>query len=265
MISDGARSRAMVTGASAGIGRAFAERLAADGHDLVVVARRQERLAELTASLRDAGAHVDILVADLTVPEQLYEVERNAGDLDMLINNAGFGAYMPFIELDPDTAESLILLQLVAATRLTRAALPAMLARKSGAIVNVASMLAFSASIPSPPLPPRATYAACKSFLATFSELLATELAGTEVHVQVLCPAVVRTEFHAVMGMDPDDLPVPPMTADQVVNASLAGLSLGEVICAPPVEDATTITDYLQARTAAFQAGLTNQLASRYR
>jgi len=106
----------------------------------------------------------------------------------MLVNNAGFGAYMPFVQLDPSRAEEQIKLQIVAPTRLTRAALPGMIARKQGTIINVSSLLAFSGSLPSPPLPARATYAATKAFLNTFTELLHSELAGTGVRVQVLCP-----------------------------------------------------------------------------
>ena len=264
MSAKAARRRALVIGASAGIGQAFAERLAADGYDLVVVARRRQRLEDLAARLRESGARVDVLVADLTVPAELREVEQRTSDLGMLVNNAGFGGYMPFVQLDPDRAEALILLQVVAATRLTRAALPGMVARKSGAIINVASMLAFSASIPSPPLPARATYASAKAYLVAFSELLAGELAGTGVRVQALCPGVVRTEFHALMGMDPDRMPIPPMPAAELVQASLAGLALGEAITLPAVADTQVLTDYQKACGATFDSGRPNKLATRY-
>ena len=258
---------ALVTGASAGIGQAFAERLARDGHDLVIVARRQARLEELAARLRDGyGGHVDVLVADLATSGGLRAVERRASeDIAILVNNAGFGAYMPFVQLDADRAEALITLQVVAATRLTRAALPGMIARKRGAIINVSSMLAFSASLPSPPLPGRATYAAAKAFLNAFTETLHGELAGTGVQMQALCPATVRTEFHAIQGIDPDRSPVAPMSPEDVVQASLAALKLGEVICAPGVEDPAVISAYQQARTEVLQSGLMNRLASRYK
>ena len=259
------RPRALVTGASSGIGRAFAGRLAADGYDLVVVARRRERLEELAGVLRPGGVRVDVVAADLTRREDLREVEARAGDIDLLVHGAGFGGYMPFVQLDPDLAENLIGLQLVAATRLARAALPGMISRRSGAIVLVSSMLAFSESIPSPPLPPRATYVATKAFLNAFAELLSSELAGTGVQVQALCPAVVRTEFHQLMGMDPDRLLVPPMSADEVVSASLAGLALGEVITLPAVEDGELVAAYQHARTRTFENGRPNRLAARYR
>jgi short-subunit dehydrogenase len=182
----------------------------------------------------------------------------------MLVNNAGFGAYMPFLQLDPDAAEEQIKLQVIAPTRLSRAALPGMIARKNGTIIMVSSLLAFSGSLPSPPLPARATYAATKAFLNTFTELLHGDLAGTGVRVQVLCPATVRTEFHRIQGIDLDHLPVTPMSAEDVVQASLAGLKLGEIICVPGVEDSKVITEYQQARTLVVQSGMPNKLASRY-
>src|SRR2546421_5808698 len=157
---------ALVTGASAGLGVAFAERLAADGYDLVVVARRRDRLEELAERL---DANVEVLAADLADPTALGEVEARAAEgIDLLVNNAGFAGYRPFAELDPDVAENLIRVHIVATTRLSRAAVPRMIERGSGGIVNVASLLAFSGSIPPDPLPLRATYAACKSYMVTF-------------------------------------------------------------------------------------------------
>jgi uncharacterized protein len=119
----------------------------------------------------------------------------------MLVNNAGFGAYVPFVQLYPDPAEEQIELPVIAPTRLMRAALPGMITRKNGAIMYVSSLLAFSGSLPSPPLLARATYAATKAFLNIFTELLHNELSGTGVRVQVLCPASVRTEFHQIQGI----------------------------------------------------------------
>lgn len=267
--NEGVKPRALVTGASSGIGRAFAERFAADGYDLVVVARRRERLQELATKLRAThGAKVDIMVADLTQDADLRRVEQRAAEDDtllMLVNNAGFGAYLPFVQLDSNRAEEQIKLQVMAPTRLTRAALPGMIARQNGAIINVSSILAFSAALPSPPLPARATYAATKAFLNTFTELLHGELVETGVRVQVLCPATVRTEFHRIQGIDPDRSPVAPMSAEDVVQASLASLKLGEVICVPGVEDFHVIAEYQQAQTRVVQGGMPNKLASRYR
>jgi short-subunit dehydrogenase len=144
---------------------------------------------------------------------------------------------MPFFELAPERAEELIRLQVLAVTLLTRAALPGMIARKKGAVINVSSRLAFSASLPSPPLPKRAVYAATKSYINTFSRIVANELAGTGVRVQALCPGVVRTEFHEVQGMDASRFPVGIMSPEDLVAASLAGLARDEVICIPALDD----------------------------
>ena len=237
------RPTALVTGASSGIGAAFAERLARDGYDLIVVARRRERLAALAERLRaEHGGAVDTLPADLSRPGELAAVEQRIAEagaaLALLVNNAGFGAYMPFQDLDPDRAEELIRVQVVAVTRLTRAALPGMLARGQGAIINVSSRLAFSGPLSSPPLPRRATYAAAKAFINTFTQILADELAGTGVQVQALCPGVVETEFHDLVQIDRSRLHTLPMMAPvELVDASLAGLRLGEVICVPGLDD----------------------------
>ena len=239
--TESVRARALVTGASSGIGKAFAERLARDGYDLILVARRRDRLEALAARLsEESSVSVDVLAADLTKSDDLDKVEgRIAREpiLDLLVNNAGFGAYMPFVELAPGRAEELIRLQVLAVTLLTRAALPGMIARRKGAVINVSSRLAFSASLPSPPLPKRAVYAATKSYINTFSRIMANELAGTGVRMQALCPGVVRTEFHEVQGMDASRFPVGIMSPEDLVAASLAGLARDEVICIPALDD----------------------------
>jgi len=273
MTTDGKsrRAQALVTGASSGIGAAFAQRLAREGYDLIVVARRQERLEALAERLRrEEGVEVEVLVEDLVRDDDLRTVEQRLASSDslaMLINNAGAGGYAPFLDLDPVQAEALIRLHTVAPVRLVRAALPGMVARGSGAIINVASMLAFSAGVPAAaPLPKRAVYAAAKAFMTTFTEILHGELAGTGVRVQALCPAVVRTEFHEVTGTDMSR--VPPeliMEPDAVVQASLAALRLGDLICVPFLEDASSLT---AARNEAFGQAMNtrrDQVAARYR
>ena len=142
------RNLALVTGASSGIGTALAERLAKDGRDVLIVARRRERLEALAARLQaETGVNVDLRVADLTNPEQLLLVEdriAREGQLDLLVNNAGFAGYGPFAEIEPGVADRLTAIHIVAPLRLTRAALPGMMARRRGAVVNVASLLALS-------------------------------------------------------------------------------------------------------------------------
>ena len=262
-----ARRTALITGASSGIGAAFADRLAHDGYDLIIVARRRERLEALASRLRaEEGVSVDVLAADLTDPAELLGVEtaiEASPSLEVLVNCAGVAGYMPFVELPPDDAEALIGLHIIATTRLTRAALPGMIVRGTGTVINVASALAFSASIPAPPLPYRAVYAAAKSYLVTFTELLAAELRETAVRVQVLCPGVVRTELHEVAGYDVSHVPF-VMEPDDVVTASLAALELGEVVCLPSLADAGLLARVQEARTRVFDGARSSSMAERY-
>jgi uncharacterized protein len=262
------RPRALITGASSGLGEAFAERLAADGHDLIAVARREDHLLALADRLRDAhGTATEVLVADLAAPQDLPRVEARIAAvpaLDLLVNNAGFGGYRPFLQLDPDRAEELIRLQVLAVTRLARAALPAMVARGRGAVINVSSQLAFSAALPSPPLlPGRAVYAATKAYINALTQLLDGELAGTGVRVQALCPGVMRTEFYARMGTDVGRVPIRPMEPSAVVSASLAGLQRGEVLCLPGLDDASALDELRAAERRIFQRAWDHTLAER--
>lgn len=262
------RRTALVTGASSGIGAAFAQRMAHDGCDLIVVARRRDRLETLAARLRaEEGSAVEVVVADLAASADLKAVERvvvACETLAYLINCAGAGGYMPFVTLPADQAEDLIRLQVVAPTRLSRAAVPGMIARRRGAIINVSGGLAFSGALPAPPLPHRAVYAASKSYINTFSEILANELQGTGVQVQALCPGIVRTEFHAVAGLDVSQVPL-VLEADEVVTASLAGLRLGEIVCVPALKDMAPLAALDEARARIFAGVRTSVLADRYK
>lgn len=261
------QARALITGASSGIGLAFAQRLANEGYHLILVARRHERLVRLAHKLESQGITAEVLVADLATPEGLATVEQRAstGDVTMLVNNAGFQTYMPFVELDADLAEAQIRVQVTAVVRLSRAVLPALLARNAGAIVNVSSMLAFSAGMDQPFLPKRAVYAATKAFVNSFTETLSTELGGTGVKVQALCPAVVRSEFHDVDGKPVLRPNVPVMEPEDVVEASLAALALGDVICSPALAERSLVDHERQARHAVFGGGRGSELSPRYR
>jgi short-subunit dehydrogenase len=264
------RPLALVTGASSGIGAAYARRLAADGHDLVLVARRTDRLQRLAAELADRhGTRARVLTADLADRAQLAQVADRAaaGDLTMLVNNAGVAGYAPFTQADPALIQRLVTLHVLAPTLLARAATPGLRVQGHGAIVNVCSLLAFSSGITSPLLPARVTYAAAKAYLLAFSRALACELAGTGLRVQALLPPVTDTEFH--LGADPAGRPpMLTMRADDVVQASLTALRspAGEVICLPGNPDSTTRA--LEALADAEQAlltGATPELAARYR
>ena len=260
-------SRALITGASSGIGQAYAERLARDGYDLVVVARRRQRLEDLAQRLTEATrATVEVMAADLTDRAALAAVadHHRRQPVDLLVNNAGFGGYMPLVRLREARARELIDLHVTAATTLARAALPTMVERGHGAIVIIASLLAFSGSLPATPLPARAVYAGAKAYLVTFSETLANELRDTGVRIQVCCPGVVKTEFHDRLGIDPSRLGT-RMEPEAVVQASLMALAAGEVICVPGLPDPAAVGTLQEASRRLLQLGNVPELAPRYR
>lgn len=228
----GPRRLALVTGASAGIGAAFAERLARDAYDLVLVARRRDRLDELAEKLsRTHSRRVDVLTADLTAAEGVRSVEaRIAAEpaLELVVNNAGFGSSGAFADLDRDGEEEEVRLNVVALLRLTHAAIHAMKARGHGTVINVSSLAGFQ------PAPFNATYAATKAFVNSFTQGLAEELRGTGVRLQLLCPGFTRTEFQEVAGVATEDVPgFAWMSAEAVVEASVEGLRKGDLLVIP--------------------------------
>jgi uncharacterized protein len=240
--TEGSARLALITGASSGIGEAYAERLARDGWNLVVVARRQEQLDDLARRLAsDHSVHVRVIATDLADDAQLGALAADAAEmeLDLLVNNAALAHYMPFAELPPETAQALVRLNVLAPVVLARSVIQGMVARRRGAIVSVASLLAFSGSWEGPQLPRRAVYAASKSFLVTFTQVLASELRDTGVRVQVVCPGVVRTEFHSRQGIDLSA--VPRMDPADVVVASLYDLEHGVVVSIPGASDESAL------------------------
>lgn len=262
------RPIALVTGASAGIGQSFAEQLARTGHDLIVVARRRDRLEALAQRLTaEHKAQVDVVVADLATAAGVDAVAARAAaaPLDLIVNNAGFGGYRRFIDLDPKVADELLSVHIRAIVQVTRAALPEMVQRDRGGIVNVASLLALSGSaLPGNFMPQRAVYAGAKAFLLTFTQILASELAGTKVRVQVCLPGIVKTEFHDVQGFDTSKMP-PRMDPNDVARASLAALARGEVVCVPALEDVSALQRIDEAQRAVMAVATTPTLAARYR
>lgn len=253
---------ALVTGASSGIGAAFARQLAARGHNLIVVGRRADRLDALKQGF--LSVDVRVIAADLAAPEGLTVVADICAreEIALLVNNAGVSHYMAFAQLPADKAMELLAVKVVAPTMLARAAVPGMIARGAGKIVNVAGMLAYGAAAPLGPAAGRATYVGTLAHIVAFSQALAEELRPSGVQVQALCPGIVATEFHSRQGMDLSALP--RMSADDVVTASLRGLELGEVVCAPGVDRADLIAEATKAELAAFGAQ-SPELATRYR
>ena len=254
---------AVVTGASSGIGREYARRLASRGVDLIAVGRRPERLDELTAEF--SGFTVRTVAADLTTPDGIGQVIAAVADrpVTMLVNNAGVAHYKPFVELAPEQAAELVGVKVLAPTLLARAVAPGMVARGAGQIVNVSGMIAFSgpATLEQVPLR-RAVYAAALAHSVALSQTLHAELSPHGIHVQALCPGVVATEFHERQGLDLSA--VPRMSAADVVTASLSVLELAETVTAQGVERDQLLRDVFAAGLAAFGAQ-SPHLATRYR
>lgn len=229
-------SRSLVTGASSGIGEAFAAALARRGHDLVLVARRKELLAALADRLAsDFGVGVEVLAADLADSADLARVEQRLarGEIGLLVNNAGIGGLDGFLEADPATFDQMIAVNVTALTRLSRAAAAAMVARGEGAIVNVASGISFNV------MPGASVYAGTKGYVAQFTQALDAELAGSGIRFQALIPGLTRTNLGGAEDLGMFDRFPPEMVQapEAVAEASLAGLELGEVVCIPRLED----------------------------
>jgi short-subunit dehydrogenase len=222
---------ALVTGASSGIGAALARQLAAEGTDLVVVARDKARLDALAAELGGTGrpgggVAVEVLPADLADGASLAAVEARVADdrpVDLLVNNAGFGTYGPFVEADIDTETQEIAVNVTALVRLTHAAMRAMMPRARGSIMNISSMAALQAT------PGNATYGATKGFVAMFGEAVSSELAGTGVTVTTVLPGLTHTEFHERAGVEPRrPLGMPWQSADDCAAEALAAAHAGK-------------------------------------
>lgn len=194
---DFAGTTSLVTGASSGLGAEFARQLAARGSDLVLVARSAERLDALAGELRASHrVTVSTWTADLSLPDQVSRVAEQAAatEVGVLVNNAGFGTYGSFADLDAGREHDEVMVNAVAGVDLAHAVLPAMLARRSGGIITVASSIAFQ------PAPHQAVYGATKAFALAFSEALWVETRGSGVRVLALCPGPVATGFFAALG-----------------------------------------------------------------
>jgi short-subunit dehydrogenase len=224
---------ALITGATAGIGNAFARRLASEQYDLVLVARNADRLEATATGLRDAhGVDVEVLSADLSDAAECRKVElrlaNSARPVDLLVNNAGFGTNRRFSRIDVDAEEEMLNVLVRAVMRLTHAAVRGMVERGRGEIINVSSVASFV---------PRGTYGAAKAWVTSFSQSLNAEVAGTGVKVTALCPGFVRTEFHERGGHDTSSIPgFMWLDADQVVDEALKDVRKGHALSVPGVQ-----------------------------
>ena len=221
---------ALVTGATSGIGLSFARQLAADGHDLILVARDVERLGRVAAELRTVHSNgVEVLPADLVTAEGVGAVGERLQDpnrpVDLLVNNAGFTLRRPFVATDIADEEAMLDILVLAVLRLTHAALPGMIARGHGAVVNVSSVAGWV---------PRGTYSAAKAWVTSFTQGLDSQLEGTGVRAMVLVPGFVRTEFQDRARIDMSALPsFMWLDADDLVRAGLRDLRRGKTVSVP--------------------------------
>ncbi|MFZ0324864.1 MAG: SDR family oxidoreductase [Actinomycetes bacterium] len=224
---------ALVTGATSGIGREFVDRLASSGHGVIVVARDADRLRTVAGQVAGTfGVPVEVLPADLSRRDELLVVEQRVGDrqrpVDLVVNNAGFGLNQRFVSGSVDAEQALVDVLVTAVLRVTHAAVPAMVERGHGSVVNVSSVAGFF---------PFGTYSAAKAWVTTFSQGLSGELSGTGVKVMALCPGFVHTEFHDRAGLDMSGQPDWMwLDADRVVGDALDDLRRGKTVSVPGLQ-----------------------------
>jgi short-subunit dehydrogenase len=221
---------AVVTGASSGIGAVFARKLSSRGYRLLLAARRRDRLEQLAAEISGGAEICPGDLSDETCQRALAERLASAADLELLVNNAGFGTLGRFFEIGVDSQERMHQLHVMATLRLTHAALAGMVKRNRGAVINMSSVAAFAQS------PGNVSYCSTKAWMNAFTSSLDLELrtAGSAVQVQALCPGFTYSEFHDTLGMDRTTIPRALwLSADYVVDESLRALQRGKVIVIP--------------------------------
>jgi uncharacterized protein len=255
--------KALITGASTGIGAIYADRLARRGYDLVLVARNGVRLEELASRIRATTRRsVEVVVADLNDKADLARVEANLRadtGVTLLVNNAGVGAVTALLDTNVDKMEELIRVNILALTRLTYAAVPGLVARGAGAVINIASGVALA------PDWLNGVYGASKAFVLAFSQSLKTELADKGVKVQVVLPGATATEFWSLAGRPVDQLPQQiVMSGEDLVDAALVGFDLGEFATVPSLENVGEWDAFEEARQALRSKLSLAKPASRY-
>lgn len=222
---------ALITGATAGIGKSFAEQLAKRGYDLVLVARDQERLKDLASELaKKHGIKTEVLVADLTKQTDLGDVACRAAaeDIDLVVNNAGFGIKQNFVGGQLEAEQNLLDVLVTAVMRITHAALPGQVKRNRGGVINVSSVAGWLSS---------GTYSSAKAWVTTFSEALATQLKKQNVHVMALCPGYTRTEFHQRADMKVETIPKWMwLDVDRVVEKALKDFFANKPVSVPGIQ-----------------------------
>jgi short-subunit dehydrogenase len=254
---------AVVTGASAGIGRVYADRLARRGYDLILVARRGDRLDSVAATLRAAhGVAVSTIVADLADPAELEKVAAALvadKSITMLVNNAGSSTVAGLEAMSKAKMDAMNGINVLALVRLSHAIFPEFKTRDKGTLVNIGSVLALFS------LPGGSLYSATKGYVQNFTRGLQEEAAGTGVTVQLVMPGATATDIWELSGVPLSHLdPAHVMTPEDLVDAALAGLDLGEAVTMPGVEDIALFEAYDAARLALAAATASGRPASRY-
>ncbi len=264
MTNSNTQKTALITGASSGIGAVYADRLAKRGYDLILVARRADRLENLCIQIAKAhGVKTEPIVADLTKDEDVARIETllaTRKDVQILVNNAGVARLAPVAQMPAIDALNQIALNITALTRLSQAAVPSFVARNQGLIINIASVLAVHS------LPISAIYSGTKAFVMQYSRGLQQELAETGVKVQLVLPASTATEIWDLSGVPLAALNKETlMTTEHMVDAALAGLDQGETITWPSVADASLWDNYEAARSELFAGSQAGAPAPRYK
>lgn len=263
-MSTSTKGTALVTGASAGIGAVYADRLARRGFNLIVVARNRERLNQLAKRIADdTGRTVEVVVADLNNKADVARVEtllRTDASITALVNNAGLGATEPLLNSNIDQVDDLITINVSALTRLTYAAAPEFVARGGGTIINISSIVAIA------PEMLNGVYSASKAFVLALSRSLDHELKNKNVRVQAVLPGVTATDFWDAAGKSIDHYPSQAiMSAEAMVDAALAGLDMGELVTIPSLPEVADLQSYEAARQKLIPNLSRNTPAARYR
>ena len=249
---------AVVTGASSGIGKVYAEKLAERGFDLILVARRSERLEALAQQLKAKhGIAVTNIVADLSKSADLEKVAQSLesdSSITLLVNNAGMSVMGPFLQAKPETMADLLHVNVVALTRLALAVLPGFQQRDYGTLINIGSVLGYYG------YPGTSAYSGTKAYVLNFTRGLQAELAGSRVNVQLVAPAGTATEGWDSTTVDPSII----MTAQDCVEASLRGWEMQESTTLPSLEDLHLLATYEAAASALMGASQTGKAANRY-
>ena len=264
MTANPSKGTALITGASAGIGAVYADRLARRGYDLILVARNEARLRGVADKVgAGTGRRVQTVIADLGKKDDLLRVEailRDDRAITMLVNNAGISSAQPLLNENVDKMEDMIFLNVTALTRLAYAAAPGFVARGKGTIINIGSVLGIDVEALN------GVYGASKAYVLALTHSLQHELSGKGVRVQAVMPGATATDLWEGIGMPVSNLPKEiVMSSEEMVDAALAGLDQGEIVTLPGLQNGSEWTRYEEARRALAGRLSSNHAAPRYR